>query len=318
MYTKLDEDMISMLCCPLCKGNLLRAKRHFACRSCGLVFPGRRIRVGQNSDEEIFDFRIDRPRYCMPEGHRLWLDSQSEFEEYDNRVATRDSLQEYLDEIESVREIYTDEYHIAGKVLDVGGHQGRLRHYLGDDVTLYVSADPYINIFQDVEVMPNLTQAYPCLSEPCNFLAAHAEYLPFRARSFDWIHMRSVVDHFADPYLAFLEAFRCCKTGGNLLVGLNIIEKKQLLDRAGANTQRCSLPGRVAAKLKREGLQGLAGAICARLSMQSRKDDHIFRLTHANLIDLFERTGWEVVKEHWQKPPFAFCIYICGEARDPL
>jgi Methylase involved in ubiquinone/menaquinone biosynthesis len=179
----------------------------------------------------------------VPEGLESWSNAQSEYEQCHNQRVKNDSLQQYLDEIDSVREIYTDEYHICGKVLDVGGYLGSLRHYLGTDVNLYVSADPFIDIFAGIGLQPNLLHAYPCMSDPCNFISAHAEYLPFKSGSFDWIHMRSVVDHFSDPYIAFLEAFRCSKVGGKLLVGLLILEKK---------------------KVKRDGFIGLLHTISAK------------------------------------------------------
>jgi ubiquinone/menaquinone biosynthesis C-methylase UbiE len=36
--------------------------------------------------------------------------------------------------------------------------------------------------------------------------------------------MRSVVDHFADPYLALKEAYRVLKPNGRLMIGLSIVE----------------------------------------------------------------------------------------------
>ncbi len=318
MRIKLDEKVEQLLCCPLCKSDLAKSSDGFRCRSCGLPFPKRVVRTGKNQ-EEVFDFRIVRPAYCTPMGFESWANAQSEFEHFHDKTVMSDSLQGYLDEIDSVREIYTIEYDIKGQVLDVGGHQGRLRHYLGSDVSLYVSADPYVEIFADIESQPNLLRAYPCLQEPCNFISAHAEYLPFKAGSFDWVHMRSVVDHFADPFLAFLEAYRCSKVGGKLLVGLAIMEKKYELDN------KVTLPARVARKLKRDVFPSLLSAISKRLlhlrildNVNRHKDDHMFRLTYRELMDLYVRTGWHIVKEHWQKPPCEFCIYACGEKRIPI
>lgn len=288
MYIKLDEEVARLLCCSLCKGDLVRYADCFVCQSCGLRFPRRAVKIGENREEFVLDFRILHPPYCVPEGLKTWGDAQTEYEQFHEKSVMHDSLQEYLDEIDSVREVYTAEYHIGGKVLDVGGHQGRLRHYLASDTTLYVSADPYINIFSGIGLQPNLLRAYPCLSEACNFVSAHAEYLPFKSGSFDWIHMRSVVDHFADPYLAFLEAFRCSKIGGNLLVGLAIMERLATLDK-----RRASLPTRVARKLKSDGLIGLLRAISRNFGLLTtlsaatqHTDDHMFRLTYDTLMDL--------------------------------
>jgi ubiquinone/menaquinone biosynthesis C-methylase UbiE len=317
MYIKLDQQVEQLLCCSLCKEDLLKEPDKFICKSCGLIFPKRLTNTGNNQKEFVYDFRIHHPNYCIPQGHEQWEEAQFEYEKYHDNHSTSDSLKEYIDEIESVREIYATEYPIKGRVLDVGGHQGRLRHFLGNDVSLFVSIDPYIEIFSDISRQENLLQVYPCLSEPCNFIAAHAEYLPFKSRSFDWIHMRSVVDHFADPYLAFLEAFRCATVGGKLLVGLSIIDKMNSPKNQGETSLgRNSILSRIINKLKRDGLLGLLQAVMrkTRHSIKSKEeDDHMFRLTHDNLINLYNTTGWNVVKEHWQKPPFQYCIYACGQ-----
>jgi hypothetical protein len=129
--------------------------------------------------------------------------------------------------------------------------------------------------------------------------------------------MRSVVDHFADPYLAFLEAYRCSKVGGKLLVGSAIMEKLAMLEPKTA-----SLTIRVAEKLKRDGFLALFRAISKRFShlrtlgrTGHHTDDHMFRLTYSNLMDLYVKTGWHIIKEHWQKHPFQYCIYACGQKR---
>jgi demethylmenaquinone methyltransferase/2-methoxy-6-polyprenyl-1,4-benzoquinol methylase len=54
---------------------------------------------------------------------------------------------------------------------------------------------------------------------PCNFVAAHAEHLPFASQSFDAVHMRSVIDHFRDSASAFIEAIRVLRPGDHLIVG---------------------------------------------------------------------------------------------------
>jgi hypothetical protein len=89
-------------------------------------------------------------------------------------------------------------------------------------------------------------------------------------------------------------------------------------------------------KWKRGGWNGLFQAVKGRIFPESNypvkldnaieviesnqseiHDDHMFRFTHENLIDLMEKTGWTVTKQHWQKPPYYYCIYAMGEARLP-
>ena len=246
-----------------------------------------------------------------------WASVQAEYENSLDQQIHRDSLSRYLDEIDSVKEIYTEEFpNIEGNVLDVGGGQGILRHYLvPNSVSLYVSADPFLDTFRGLESQPNLLKAYPCLSDPCNFLACHAEYLPFTSGTFDWVHMRSVLDHFGDPYLALKEAYRVLKVGGFLLIGLSVYgERSSLKYRQGkpSPAELFSLPARVAMVVRLKGMTGLAEAISARLRRlrAGNMDDHTFRWKYDDLVSLLHVTDLIPVKQHWQKAPFTMCVYI--------
>jgi len=343
MFIKFDPGLVPILCCPLCKSELLRTDSGFECESCGLSFPLTSIQVGKDRIEKVYDFRLTHPSYCIPQSKALWREAQMSYERTGDNSGSRDSLQGYLDEIDSVKEIYTEEFHISGRVLDIGGHQGRLRHFLDKNNALYVSVDPHIGVFRGLDEQPNLLKAYPCLSEPCNFLCAHAEYLPFKSRSFDWVHMRSVVDHFEDPYRAFLEAYRVSRINGRLLVGLAILEK---IKNAAKGEQQVPANENLSAaksitrsnafsirrpylkwkeggwgRLYQAGLERMSSTFIHQLVLQKGKveahDDHMYRFTHSQLMDLMERTGWRVAKQHWQKQPYYYCIYAMGEAQSP-
>jgi SAM-dependent methyltransferase len=175
-----------------------------------------------------------------------------------------------------------------------------LRHFLKDEeVPLFVTVDPYLNVFESIESQPNLLQAYPCLAKPVNFLACHAEALPFRQDAFDWVHMRSCLDHFASPYLALLEAYRVLRPEGALLLGLSIAEKEK--------------PKPVSTlKALRNRLRSAKAAFRNRIAGNSSPpgDGHLFHLTCDHLRDLLALTGFRVEKEHWQKPPHAHCLYL--------
>jgi SAM-dependent methyltransferase len=260
-------------------------------------------------DEVIYDFMIHHPSYCQSEVEKQWLETQEEFENTLDPESGETSLGKYLEEIDSVKEIYTEEFHIRGDVLDVGGHQGRVRHFFKDDeVPLYVSVDPYLDAFAHIGRQPNLLKAYPCLSKPCNFLASHAERLPFKSGTFDWVQMRSVVDHFSDPFLAFKEAYRVLRPAGYLMIGLAIVER---ITREHSRKER-NLVQRAVKKLKRgkeysfkTDSKVFGGA----------HDDHIFRFTYQELLDLLSVTGFQVKKEHWQKPPYSFSIYLTARKK---
>jgi ubiquinone/menaquinone biosynthesis C-methylase UbiE len=270
-----------------------------------------------------------------------WAESQEWYERFHHKYSALDDLDIYLAELDSVREIYTEEFHIKGSVLDVGGHQGRLRAYLNDDVTIYVDVDPFLGCFQGLESQPNLLSVFPSLTETTNFLSCQAEYLPFAAASFDWVHMRSVLDHFYDPYIALREAYRVLKPGGHLMIGVSLHDE----DHPVAESQQLvapqpSLAARVSWKVREDGWSGLAKTVAARLKnvlavsvpVQLEiapaqveaaseaidpvdEDRHLYHWTYEHLIDLVKQTGFTLDKEHWQKPPYSYVIYLT--ARKP-
>jgi ubiquinone/menaquinone biosynthesis C-methylase UbiE len=325
VFVKLDDDVIDILCCPLCKSTINMIGEKFVCKDCGTEYPKYNV-VGGKHKEYVFDFRIHRPAYCIPDIIEKWVDMQEEYKKFHSKHKSIDDLTVYLDEVDSVKEIYTKEFNIKGKVLDVGGGQGRLRYFLKDkDVPLYVSIDPYLEIFQNLEYQPNLLKAYSCLCKPCNFLSGYAENLPFTKNSFDWIHMRSVLDHLYDPYLALKEAYRVLKADGTLLIGLTVRGGQSSLrtnSKQGNNTEFISIISKIRRKFRNEGLIGLARAAKRSVMREKEKerennitDDHMFRWAYEDLIDLVYTTGFKVVKEHWQKPPFTMCIYLSAKKR---
>lgn len=94
-----------------------------------------------------------------------------------------------------------------------------MREFLPDDVE-FVSTDPWLAApFANREARK---KAYTCLNKPLNFIGATAEFQPFVAESFDWVHMRSMLDHVQVVDLALLEARRVLKLGGHVLIGLYV------------------------------------------------------------------------------------------------
>jgi ubiquinone/menaquinone biosynthesis C-methylase UbiE len=216
-----------------------------------------------------------------------WKTGQRAYEQGMVEEAKRDNLQIYLDEIESVREIYTQEFHLSGKVLDIGGGQGRIRQYLGNDTTEYVCVDPMPYNLHTLEEQPNLLKAYPCLTRPLpypsRFVQGVAEDLHvFSGNTFDWVHLRSVIDHVENPQQALSEAYRVCKPGGHLLIGFAVMDRKP------------------------KTLKTLWDSIF-------NPDTHLTRLTVMQLHELYRNIGWNIEKEHWQKVPFEYCLYSCAE-----
>lgn len=233
----------------------------------------------------------------------------------------KDQLHRYLEEIDSVREIYTQEYSLEGSILDVGGHQGCLRHFLNaGQVSLYVSVDPYLNVFENVASCPNMLKAYPSLAEPCNFLACHAESLPFRDKAFDWVHMRSVLDHFYDPYRALLEVYRVLRDGGSVLIGLTVTGGQSTLKADDDNEDTTYVSPFVPKVLRLFKSFGMIKAAKYELKTFSTKplgDYHMSCWKYEKLLNLLRSTNFTITKEHWQKPPYTACLYVAGR-KQPL
>lgn len=252
-----------------------------------------------------YDFRIKRPSGLQPAAWQNWSDIQHQYERWSADEAERATLGDYLREIDSVKEIYESEFRIEGRVLDVGGHQGRLRHHLQQgSVDLYVVVDPFLDVFR--YVTSPLLEAYPCLEKPLNFIGGQAEFLPFSEQCFDWVHLRSVVDHLADPWLALKEAWRVLRPGGRILVGLTIEER----------IARTGLLAKLENKLRHDGLRGLAHALRRRalhiLGIRER-DDHTWRLTLDQVRQLCTETNFRILKETWQKAPWNYVLYFSAE-----
>ena len=123
MFIKLEYDVLDILRCPLCKSSINMAEEKFVCKYCV---------VGGKHREYVFDFHIQRPAYCIPDTVGKWVGVQEEYKKFHSKHKSIDDLNVYQDEIDSVKEIYNKQFAIKGKVLDVGGGQGRLRYFLKD------------------------------------------------------------------------------------------------------------------------------------------------------------------------------------------
>lgn len=229
---------------------------------------------------------------------RLWREGQVEYERWSERLVAMDGEQDYQSEMDGVREIYSS-LPLDGSILDVGGHQGRLRAFLRAGQP-YVSCDPFKDVFRDLEQQPKLLDAYPFLTEPVNFVCCDAEFLPFANASFDTVHMRSVLDHFYCPELAIIEAHRVLSADGNLIVGLFIPTGK-------SNTLSMELR-----------LKEAVRAVLVRLGMRKYADHHLWHPTFTDLVGLIEKCGFEVKDVLWQPASNERVCYLRAGKRLPV
>jgi len=87
-----------------------------------------------------------------------------------------------------------------GRLLDVGCGPGTFRQSLSDNIE-YVGIDPL-----------------PKRADGFLFVQALAEKIPFRADSFDFVLVRSALDHFCELDAFFVDAARVLKPDGKLLI----------------------------------------------------------------------------------------------------
>jgi SAM-dependent methyltransferase len=204
-----DSVAKGLLVCPICKVEFEWRQGEVVCRSCGVAF--------SLSPFGEMDLRVQHPTTSGSHARAVWARGQNDFESWDGAVWVTQSPEYYHAEIDSVKEIYENEFQLTGTVVDVGGARGTLRHYLDPEST-YLSVDPFSGQFADLESHPAVLEAYPCLAEPCRFVLGTAEHLPVRTQVADWVHLRSVLDHLEDPLVAVWEACRVAKPGGSVLL----------------------------------------------------------------------------------------------------
>ena len=217
---------------------------------------------------------IDARRYLKnTAGFVSWQHGQEFYEAWDKQT-----IEDYKTEIEGVAPVY-DQIKMRGRVLDVGGGAGTVRHFLPRE-TEFVSVDPFIDYRKGLD--PKKLQAYPCLREPLNFIAACAEFLPFQFGSFDWVHMRSMLDHVQSPDLALIEARRVLRPDGRLVIGLYV---------DGGKSGRRSLDRQ---------LKEIARTILVSIGVNRYRDHHTFHPTFANLTKLATDNGFRIDDVFWQ------------------
>jgi SAM-dependent methyltransferase len=227
----------------------------------------------------IYDLRVLRS--ATTHDQKIWKAGQNGFERLSRQWESNDCELDYVAELNGVAEVY-QVFPIEGDCLDVGGHQGRLRVFLVPGQH-YITCDPFLGVFRNVENQANLIKAYPFLLDPVDFVCCDAEFLPFRSASFDTVHMRSVIDHFLNPELALLEAYRVLKSNGSLIVGSYV---------QGGRTGKRQLGSQVK-EILRSGL--------SMLGFEQYTDHHVWHPTYHELTQLITSCGFIHERTFWQK-----------------
>jgi SAM-dependent methyltransferase len=274
-FVKVDAWLAAVLVDPLSKTSLHREQNSLI-SDYGARYP---------IVEGIYDLRLLKGTFGQL--NEKWAHGQREYEGWARRLAQADREQDYLAERERVREVYK-ELPIVGRCIDVGGHQGRLRAYLGKEQQ-YASVDPFLNVFSGLDQELRLLAAFPELSMPVNFLCAFGEHLPLASNSFDTVHMRSCIDHLMNPELALRAAYRVLRDGGQLILGTYV---------EGGKIGRPTLTDRT-----KHAARSVLAAVSDRFA-----DHHVWHPTYAELLTLLQLCGFRTDRTHWQA---GFDDHVC-------
>ena len=212
-------------------------------------------------------------------GYKEWEIGQDAYEVLEATGAGyQKEVAQYKKEIGYDKPIY-DKFKLKGDILDVGGLIGTVREFLDGDIR-YISIDPFIDAI--FKIPKSKIEAYKCLNEKFNFVGSLAEFIPFQSESFDWVHMRSMLDHVHVPDLALKEAFRVLKPNGSLLVGLYVEG------------------GRSGKKNLLRLFKDITKVVLELIGIKKYKDFHTWHPTYDNLLKLLTDNGFKVRESFWQ------------------
>jgi ubiquinone/menaquinone biosynthesis C-methylase UbiE len=221
---------------------------------------------------------------------RVWQENQQDYERYHAGWLHRTAAEYQLDDQE-LQEVYSA-MEMAGAVLDVGGGPGLVAQQASLDTECFISVDAIPCRWADIAPTSAFASHYSKCSNLCR-VPAFAEFLPIATGSMDCVHMRSCLDHFANPLLALKEAYRVLTPDGALIVGLSL---------EGAYKKGPS------GTLQRLKIM-VKETPWARDLYERFFDHHMFHPTRNNLRALLYQAGFRVDREVWQ-PSYHNVIYM--------
>lgn len=214
-----------------------------------------------------------------------WSEGQAEYESFEKNWLRAVNHPDKLTDLDNETADVYNEIQMNGDVLDVGGAYGFVIRQAGLDPNRYVSLDPIDMNWTRLQEYKHIDEHYS-ICRAAERIRGFAEFLPFADASFDFVHMRSCIDHFANPTLALMEAFRVIRRGGRLVVGISL-EGSYKKDLAG-------LKGLV------KRMASTSPALRHMIEFV-RHDHHMFHPTRDSLKELIEKNGFNIEKEIWQQ-----------------
>lgn len=212
------RNLQSILVCPVCKSRLEFSDALITCTLCHAKFPQTGI--------EWFDLLPHQ--HSVAEDSR-WHERQAQMEDWysnlvaDPQLAGKSLMTDYRPHASYLASL-------SGRVLDIGGGVGIVRHFLADD-TSYIALDPSLSWLK-VE-WKALAGFFPCLATLPDFVRGIGEYMPFPQESFDAVVCLWSLNHAKRPQPVIQEVARVLRPGGRFLVVLEdmVPRWRDLLDR---------------------------------------------------------------------------------------
>jgi SAM-dependent methyltransferase len=217
----MNTSELASLVCPLCKHRLI-TDGALRCSSCGRRFP--------QPDPRWIDLLPDAWATRLEHWSERQRDMQQAYDELaadpaHARLAYHTDLDVYRSHLARC----------VGRVLDIGGGYGIVRHYL-DGATDYTVLDPSTSWF--AQPWHSIADEFPCLAAPPAFVRGVAELMPFPDASVDWILSFWSINHLDDPGRALAECARVLRPGGGMLVSLDDMEPRWTDITSGAYVDR--------------------------------------------------------------------------------
>jgi ubiquinone/menaquinone biosynthesis C-methylase UbiE/uncharacterized protein YbaR (Trm112 family) len=210
----ITPDMLSILCCPLCRTNELRQESDKQ--------EGQQMREGKmicDACNATYEVHSGIPNLIpntieSDNSWQTWKDHLAVFQSRrEQRIDNPDRLVNRISRKSHTKTKFTEFAKFAqiteGNVLDIGCGPGKFRFKLNDNVKYY-GIDPIVLYG---------TEDFP-------YARALAEYIPFKDNTFTGIVVLAALDHFQNLDKFFEEAIRVLKPDGKLHIMQSVHEIK--------------------------------------------------------------------------------------------
>jgi SAM-dependent methyltransferase len=199
-----------LVVCPLCKARLNFTRSWVRCTACTVKF--------HQPKQDYIDLL---PKDLLPGADSRWAERQDQTEEWYRQLITNpeDADGCFLADYTPYAALLAT---FNGSILDVGGGNGIVRHFLPTDGVQYVSIDPSTD-WLGADWM-SIAERFPCLRTKLCFVRGVAEYLPFPPESFDAVLSFWSLNHSIEPERAFQEVHQVLRPGGRFLIVLEDME----------------------------------------------------------------------------------------------